>query len=515
MSRHSIGFSRRGVDAAPAAFYTSNVTVPAPEPPSAHPLAGKTTTAIGVMLALLAVPYLAPGLARYRVVRAPWDRRADDVALAVPAATNAPQLTQGETTLKASKNEATVTNALPEAPAAKELDARALAKTKGSLAVEDETGHALDAFYGSLARTRAKAAGAVTRIMHYGDSVITSDYVSGTMRRKMQAELGDSGHGFILVANPWEWYFHNDVAHGAGEGWSSSRVTGPTTKDGMYGLGGVTFSGNPGASAFFGTAERGTYGKKVSRFDVYYLDTPGGGEVEAKLGTAVEQFSTKGEEKTSRIKSFTVPDGEAKLVLRVVSGNPRIFGVALEREEPGVVYDALGANGARAELLGSINAAHLTEQMALRKPALVILQYGTNESEAPGLARDYEKTLSGVVSVIKASAPNSSILIAAPLDRAETSEGGGLRTKPIIKRLVAAQRNVAKESGVAFWNTFEAMGGEGSMAKWMKSGLGGGDLTHPTPQGAEALGDLLYKSLTTGFEAWLSRHPEAAREVAP
>ena len=340
------------------------------------------------------MPYLAPGLARFRVVRAPWDHRADEVALAAPATTSAPQLTQGETTLKASKNEATVTNALPEAPVAKELDARALAKTKGSLAVEDETGHALDAFYGSLAKTRAKEKGAVTRIMHYGDSVITSDYVSGTMRRKMQAELGDSGHGFILVANPWEWYFHNDVAHGAAEGWSSSRVTGPTTKDGMYGLGGVTFSGNPGASAFFGTAERGTYGKKVSRFDVYYLDTPSGGEVEAKIGTTVEQFSTKGEEKivTHQVVRRAGRRGEAR-ACGSSSGNPRLFGVALERDEPGVVYDALGANGARAELLGSINPEHLAEQMALRKPALVILQYGTNESEAPGLARDYEKTL--------------------------------------------------------------------------------------------------------------------------
>jgi lysophospholipase L1-like esterase len=484
-----------------------------------HPLAGKTSIAIGVMVSLLAVPYLVPGLARFRVAHAPWDHAVSaDIANAAAAreVTSAPQLTQGETTLKASKNEATVTNALPDAPAravapGAALDAQALARTKGSLAVEDATGHALDAFYASLAKTRAKQPGAVTRILHYGDSVITSDYVSGTMRRKMQAELGDAGHGFILVANPWEWYFHNDVTHGAGDGWSSSRITGPTTKDGMYGLGGVTFTGAPGASAFFGTSDRGTHGKKVSRFDVYYLETPSGGEVEAKIGTTAERFSTKGDAKTSRIKSFSVTDGEARMTLRVISGSPRLFGVALERDEPGVVYDALGANGARAELLGSINPAHLAEQMALRKPALIVLQYGTNESEAPGLARDYEKTLGAVVSMIKTAAPSTSILIASPLDRAETSEGGTLRTKPIIKRLVAAQRNVAKESGVAFYNTFEAMGGEGSMAKWMKSGLGGGDLTHPTPQGAEALGDLFYSSLTTGFEAWLSRHPEATK----
>jgi lysophospholipase L1-like esterase len=463
------------------------------------------------MLTLLAVPYVAPGLQRFRVARAPWDHTLTaDIATAAAGPTSAPQLTQGETTLKASKNEATVTNALPDAPV-KALDAAALAKTKGSIAVEDETGHALDSFYASIAKTRAKQPGAITRIMHYGDSLITSDYVSGAIRRKMQADLGDSGHGFILVANPWEWYFHNDVTHGAGDGWSSSRITGPTTKDGMYGLGGVTFSGSPGASAFFGTSDKGTYGKKVSRFDVYYLETPNGGEVEAKIGATTERFSTKGagDDKVSRIKSFTVPDGEAKLTLRVVAGNPRIFGVALERDQPGIVYDALGANGARVELLGSINGAHLAEQMKLRKPALIVLQYGTNESEAPGLAANYEKTLSNVVSMIKAAAPNASILIAAPLDRAETAEGGGLRTKPIIKKLVAAQRNVAKETGVAFWNTFEAMGGEGSMAKWAKSGLGGGDLTHPSPQGAEALGDLLFKSLTTGFDAWQSRHPAA------
>ena len=117
--RHSIRFARRGVDAAPDAFYTSDVTVTVPGPPehraTAHPLAGKTTTAIGVMLALLAVPYLAPSLARFRVVRAPWDPTTEgDVANASDARTSSPQLTQGETTLKASKNEATVTNALPE-----------------------------------------------------------------------------------------------------------------------------------------------------------------------------------------------------------------------------------------------------------------------------------------------------------------------------------------------------------------------------------------------------------------
>ena len=56
-----------------------------------------------------------------------------------------------------------------------------------------------------------------------------------------------------------------------------------------------------------------------------------------------------------------------------------------------------------------------------------------------------------------------------------------------MKRIVAAQKKVAKDTGVAFFNTFEAMGGEGSMGTWVKKGLAGGDLTHPSPQGAEVL----------------------------
>ncbi len=460
------------------------------------------------MLALLAIPYATPRLQRYRVARAPWgktDVTAEAAVMAEAAKTAAPAASQGEMALGASKNEATVTNALPESPVLGQAAAAALAKAKGSIAIDDPTGKALDDFYARLARTKAKEGNTVTRILHYGDSVLTSDYVSGTMRRKMQAEFGDAGHGFILTAKPWDWYFHNDVTQGATEGWSSSRITGPFNKDLMYGVGGVSFAGAPGATAWYGTSAGQTYGKKVSRFDVYYLETPNGGEVELKADGKAERFSTKGDSKISRVKSFPVPDGEAKLTLKVVSGSPRLFGVALERDTPGVVYDALGANGGRGELLGAMDAAHWKEQMALRDPALVILHFGTNESEVGMASRElYEKTLRALIDKVKAAAPKASLLVVAPLDRAEKTDSGAMHTKPVIKKLVEAQKKVAAEAGVGFWNTYEAMGGEGAMATWVKKGLAGSDLTHPSPQGGEILGDLLYKAITSGFEAYQS-----------
>src|SRR5262245_23141258 len=164
-----------------------------------HPLGGKTARALVVMGTLLAVPYLSPRLRALRLAEVPWDR-------APPAATVAAAkeqaLSVGEATLSASKNEPTVTNALPETETPRTLEP--------TYAIEDESS-AMDAFYTHLAATLRKEE--VTRILHYGDSLLTSDFISGTMRRRMQTKFGDAGHGFILLANPWEWYFHNDVAH--------------------------------------------------------------------------------------------------------------------------------------------------------------------------------------------------------------------------------------------------------------------------------------------------------------
>ncbi len=460
------------------------------------------------MVALLAVPYLSPKLAKFRVVRVPWEHPTEDIVKEPQVAVKAPEL--GETQLKASINEATITNALPAGSAgAPQIDPQVSAKLKGSLAVEDPTGHALDAFYESLKKTKNKEAGAVTRILHYGDSVITSDYISGTMRRKMQAEYGDSGHGFILIANAWEWYFHNDVTHRASEGWNANRITGPWTKDGMYGLGGVTFHGAPGALAAFGTHEKGDYGKKVSRFDIYYMEQPQGGDLELKVEGKVDKLVTKGEKKISKVHSVDVPDGPSTLTIRALgNGDVRLFGVALERNQPGVTYDALGANGARTKLWEQQDPTHWADQMALRKPALIVMQFGTNESEDSALnAEVYEKSLKTVLEKLKAAAPNASILVASPLDRAEKPEGGTYRTRKIIPKIVASQKKVALEVGCAFWNTFEAMGGEGAIGKWVKANpqLASWDLTHPTPAGAEVIGEMLYNALNTGFEASQSR----------
>jgi lysophospholipase L1-like esterase len=483
------------------------------DPVLANPLYTKTTRALLTMLVVLAVPYVSPRLRALRVTAAPWDH-AVDVVTATPRDIPAPSPVTGEQKLGKTANEETVSNALPEQ--AKRVDEGALAKDLGSLAIDDPTGHALDGYYASLARTIAKEPGAVTRVMHYGDSVITADLVSGTMRRLEQAKFGDSGHGFILLANPWEWYFHNDVSHSASDGWSESRITGPLVNDGAYGLGGVSFHTTDIASAWFATKKTGDYGHRVSRFDVFYLEQPWGGDAHLVVpGRPAETLSTRGPKKVSRVRSVTVPDGAGELSIRTWgNGDVRMFGVALERDAPGVVWDALGANGARIRLWDAMREENWAEQFALRKPALIVLQYGTNESEDDDFRIEtYDAALDRVLTKIAKAAPEIAVLVVSPLDRAERTTGGKLRTKPVILQLVDAQKRAAAAHGIGFWNTFLAMGGEGSMARWVSARpqLGGADYTHPTPLGAEAIATLLFNALNAGYAAYASTHSDAPK----
>jgi lysophospholipase L1-like esterase len=473
---------------------------------SEHPLNGKTTRALLVMVAVLAVPHAIPRLRSLRIAHFSWETSvaADDER---PAAMSlqSPSPAAGEQELPASENTPTVNNALPvESHAAlPEVDG-IVRGTLREVAVEDTTGHALDAFFARLARTERHEAGAVTRILHYGDSTIASDYISGTARRRLQGRFGDAGHGFILIANPWQWYFHNDVSHGSSGDWAASRLQGPLAPDRMYGLGGVSYTSYGGGLATFGTTTRGDYGRRVSRFDLYYLEQPGGGDVELTVrGAAPERFSTRGTTKQSRVHSVRTTDGESRLTVRAAGGGPvRLFGVALERDEPGVVYDALGLHAAMGTHWQRQDRAHWRDQLALRDASLVILEYGTNESDMERFEGDkYERTFGALIDELRDAAPGSSILVVAPLDRAEVRDGR-LVTRTVIHDLVSIQRRVALSHGAAFWNTFEAMGGDGSLVRWYRARpqLAGGDLTHPTPRGAEVLGNMLSSALVQAYD---------------
>lgn len=376
----------------------------------------------------------------------------------------------------------------------------------------DDPARALDHFYAALANTEAKKSGAITRITHYGDSPITNDGITGTARRLLQEKFGDAGHGFILVDRPWEWYGHQSITFTSSGGWADDSLMNPMTKDGMFGLGGVTFHAAAGKSARFAPATSGDTGKNLSRADIYYLAQPGGGQFTVSInGESSETVSTNAEVSKSAFREIKAArSGANTFEIKTVSGGVRMFGAVLENDGPGVVYDSLGVNGAFAGVLARVmNEQHWAEQLQHRQPDLLILNYGTNESEYASddqMAR-YEKDLREVVRRVRAALPAVSILIVSPMDRGKHAAGGRVITLDSIPKIVEMQHRVALEAGCGFLNLFTAMGGEGTMARWHEGRhhLVGGDLTHPTGDGAITVGVLIYNAIVEGYADYRAR----------
>jgi hypothetical protein len=476
----------------------------------------RSTAAVAMLTTalLVAIPYAVPSLWRFRLLT-PLPEGAGLVAVPPPAAgAAAPSASVGETALVIETTEQSELRQPEEAAPLPPEAAAVLSKSaqgeegKPPVSIEDPSGRALDAFFGKLAAAERKEPKAVARITYYGDSIVATDHVTGTMRRKLQRRFGDAGHGFVLIANAWPGYFHNDILRFASPGWKVSRVVGPFAKDGFYGLGGVSFrSDGPGLFSRFGTMKTGSFGRSVARYVLSYLEHPQGGEMEIRIdGEVKETLSTKAEETRSAWKTYELPDGPHELEVRVQSAGVRAFGVWMERDEPGAVLDSIGIQGCRIRFLDQSDDAHWAEQLKRRDPSLTIFHYGLNEAEDGELypLDQYEATMKAVLVQAKGALPNGSCMLIGPLDRAD-KRGDRFSSRPVVPKLAAIQRKVAGEVGCAYWDTLTAMGGFGSMGPWVQRGLGAADLAHPSSAGAEVLGNWIYLALMEAYEAYKAK----------
>ena len=449
-------------------------------------LPNKTAQALIMFVALTIAPYAIPPLGRYRVLIP--QRVAGLIHL---SSGEAPELIETQ----AAKSAVDTPTSL----------AAELKSTPGE--IEDPSGHALDSFFASLSKTETQ--GTQTRVCHYGDSPITNDGITSTVRRKLQLKFGDAGHGFILIDRPWGWYEHAGVIREASRGWESDPMF-ISRGEHFYGLGGVSFTASA-ASASFSTAYEGEVGRSVSAFDLYFLTRPGGGDFDVAIDDqAAERVATASDEIKSGFHRVGVAEGPHKLAIKLVgNGAVQMFGVTLESNHPGVQYDSLGVNGAFIGLLAHyMDADHWAEQLRHRNPDLVIIGYGTNESQFERLPMDqYEMDTKEAIRRIRAALPDASIMLVGPMDRGARGSGGGIVTRPMIPRLINYQRRIAAEMGCAFFDEFAAMGGEGTVARWCEARprLMGGDFTHPTVQGAEIVGTLVYDAIIRAFEAYRAR----------
>ena len=264
----------------------------------------------------------------------------------------------------------------------------------------------------------------------------------------------------------------------------------------------MSFTGGPAAATKI-EFERSAY----TRFEVWFLRQAEGGALTVTAdGNVLGRIETAGEDSAAEFAAFESPSPARSLELRVASGHVRLFGVTAENTAPGVVYDSLGLNGASITVLSRMfNAAHWAAELQHRRADLIVVNYGTNEADFPDfIEKGYEKELRETIRRLRAALPETSILIMSPMDRGRKGASGEIETMPTIPRLVAIQRRVAKETGCGFFDTFQAMGGEGTMARWYAAQprLVSADLIHPYPNAGKMVAELVAREITSGLNRY-------------
>ncbi len=378
-------------------------------------------------------------------------------------------------------------------------------------AVFIDDSHALDPFFASLYNLETHGHPEVVTILHYGDSPTTADLITGDARTLLQQRFGDAGPGFNLIAKPWAWYGHRGITM-SDHGWKSMTGVG-SMRQSTYGLGGATLVGGPDATSTLKLADH-----NLTAADLQFLTTPSGGSVTISAdGNPLAIISTAGPADTPGSRLIPLPPGTSSLSLSVSGGTVKVAGIDLRRGDSGVLYDSLGLNGASTTVISRTFApAAWAAELQHAAPSLVIINYGTNESTfASFVSKQYEPELRLAIAKLRAATPDVPILIMSPMDRGERGGLNEIHTMSTIPEIISIQKRVAADLHCAFFDTFNAMGGDGTMSRWTstKPRLVTADLIHPTPQGALIVAQQLIANLDLGYARWKQTHGHTAAVI--
>ncbi len=112
-----------------------------------------------------------------------------------------------------------------------------------------------------------------------------------------------------------------------------------------------------------------------------------------------------------------------------------------------------------------------------------------------------------VIEKLKRCFPQTGILVVSVGDREDKGADGALHTMPGIVALTRYQENLAADARVAFWNLYQAMGGEGSLVRMVnaKPTEAAKDYTHINLRGGKRIGNILFKTLIYGQKQYERR----------
>ena len=348
--------------------------------------------------------------------------------------------------------------------------------------------------------------GRPVRVAYFGDSFIEGDILTADLRAMLQKRFGGCGVGYVPVTNKHP-HYRPTVTH-TFAGWESHVSTDSKDfRDELQDISGHYFF--PAGSGKASVTLRGQH-KYATLLDTcevssFYFVSPDSVVITASVnGKEVKRFELAGDS-AMQVLSVEGRIGRVEWAVEQADTTARFFAASMDSHQ-GIAVDNFNTRGSNGMKLMSIPLETLKEFDKLRTYDLIVLQYGLNVASDKLLDYTYYKI--GMVKVLrhlKQAFPNTSILIVGVSDRdTRDKDTGELRTMPGVRELTSSQRWLAVDTNVAFWNLFEAMGGESSIKEMAEGNpqMANFDYTHINFLGGRHLAKALYKAIVYGSERY-------------
>jgi len=351
-------------------------------------------------------------------------------------------------------------------------------------------------------------------ILHYGDSQIEGDRMTGFLRQRLQTQFGGNGPGFIPAVNVYNTVAFTEVCspnfvrytNFGGERLhlsknygilnSVGRFTPEYHRDAQDTL--------PVTTAWVELSpNKYAYSRAKSYNNVYihYFDCISPCKIRVyQNGNLIvtDSLKTDGE---YHVYPLNFPKNPGKLKIEYDAKiSPNILAYSLEGDV-GVQMDHIGMRGSSGTFFGQINRNLAKTIYKEQNVDLVIMQFGGNSIpylKDSSSVRNSVNMFRGQLLALKRLRPEAMIIVIGPSDMSTLVEGD-YTTYPLLPYYVDYFKRMTKNLGAAYFDLYAAMGGKDSMVAWVNSGLAGADYIHFSNKGASIAAQKFYDALMTAF----------------
>lgn len=363
----------------------------------------------------------------------------------------------------------------------------------------------LEPFFQKLQLQRTQG-GRKVNVLHIGDSHILGNFLTREVRKRLQYAFGDAGRGLVFPYKLADSNGPKDYlvsAEGRWNGDNCQRSIADIVPIGVSGFQVETF--NPKAALTFRMND--TASSEVQTFTkvtIFQRKHESQFDIEVRDDQTNQQAQLVIDGDYSRSYFFDRPVGQVTIVPKKTDKLQKkltLDGVSIENEYSGVMYHAVGVNGATFE--DYTRAKYFSKQVADLYPDLVILSFGTNEAQGSMGKAFLQRTIQTLVDQILEQSPGSQIMLTTPADSYLRGKG----FNPYMAETAAAIREFAVKRGYALWDLYNLSGGVNSAQNWKNKGLMSQDSVHYSKTGYAAQGKMLYQSIIKSYNNFVMTKP--------